>query len=430
MFGKNIIALTLAVLALSEQVAAVPHGNRYSAPNHAHALTRSEARRHPQLERLRNRHAEVEVVTVYAPTATVYVRPNGQIISPEEVSTTVIVTLTRTRTSLATRTCGRSKHTHLKSKTLTSSKLADCTKALPTLVSSGAAVSSTPVKVPVVSSTFIQVPVVSSTPIEMPVVSSTPIKVPVVSSTPIKVPVVSSTPIKVPVVSSTAAPVPTASSVPGTPYVAGTYPATSGTKPGIVYSPYRADNSCKTREEVKAEIAMIKDFSPIRLYGVDCNQIENVIAAVKPYGSQVFAGIYNVEKAAAELQTLIKAVGNDWASVHTVAIGNEVVNFKKMSTDAYVKVINDSRATLRDSVNGPGWQGPVVGPDTFVAILSNPAICEASDYVAANCHPYFDTNVPADKAGEFLNNMKIELAKKCGNKAIVIAGKSIFILEV
>ncbi|KAF8541899.1 glycoside hydrolase superfamily [Trichophaea hybrida] len=199
-------------------------------------------------------------------------------------------------------------------------------------------------------------------------------------------------------------------------YTPGTYP--SGNKPGMVYSPYRADRTCKSRAEVAADVEKLKNFSPLRLYGVDCNQIQNVIAAGKPYGIQVFAGIWDVDKADAELETLIEAVGNDWDSVHTVAVGNEVVNFGRMDATRFASIINQSRKRLREP--SVGYNGPVVGVDTFVAILSNPAICEASDFVAANCHPFFDGNIAAEGSGQFLENMKKEMAKKCGNKQVII----------
>jgi exo-beta-1,3-glucanase (GH17 family) len=197
-------------------------------------------------------------------------------------------------------------------------------------------------------------------------------------------------------------------------------PVGSGSKPGIVYSPYNADGSCKSKEQVAGDIEKLKDFSPIRLYGVDCQQIQNVIAATKQHGTQVIAAVYDVEKVGPELQTLIEAVGSDWNSVHTVAIGNEVVNFGRMSANDYAGVIKSSRGTLRSA----GYNGPVVGIDTFVAIMSNPAICEASDYVAANCHPFFDESVLPAQSGEFLDNMKKEMAKVCGDKKIIITGES------
>jgi exo-beta-1,3-glucanase (GH17 family) len=204
-------------------------------------------------------------------------------------------------------------------------------------------------------------------------------------------------------------------------YVSGTYPAGGGRKPGIVYSPYNADSTCKTKDQVDADFEKLQHFSPIRLYGVDCNQTEFVISAAKRYGIKVMPAIYNMNAPLAELETLIKAVNGDWDMVHTVAIGNEVVNFGKKTADEYARIINACRDRLRKP--DVGYTGPVVGADTFVAIMSNPAICEASDYVAANAHPYFDGAVLPENAGTWLDSMKAAVKAKCGNKAVVITGK-------
>ena len=215
------------------------------------------------------------------------------------------------------------------------------------------------------------------------------------------------------------APKQTSPASPSRPYTPGTYP--SGNRPGIVYSPYNSDHSCKSAEQVAADVEQLKMFSPLRLYGVDCNQVQNVLAAAKKHGIQIFAGIWNVDKAAQELETLIKAVDGQWDMVHTVAVGNEVVNFGRMSATEFASIINSSRKRLQQPE--VGYYGPVVGVDTFVAIMGNPAICEASDYVAANCHSFFDGGVTAEDSGKFLDNMKAQMAKGCGDKKIVITGE-------
>lgn len=260
------------------------------------------------------------------------------------------------------------------------------------------------------TSVYVSVPTTAST-------SSIPVPVPTTSSEAPEPTTVYSSSLAAPVSSSSSSTKPAAT---GTPYVSGTYPPGGGSKPGIVYSPYHADNACKTTEEVAADIALIKEYSPIRLYGVDCSQIQNVIAAAKTHNIKVMPGIWNMDKPLEELETLIEYVDGNWDTVHTVAIGNEVVNFGRKTASEFAGIINSSRERLRSS--DVGYTGPVVGVDTFVAIMGNPAICEASDYVAANCHSFFDGNVVAEGTGEFLNNMKTEMAKVCGDKQIVITG--------
>lgn len=52
---------------------------------------------------------------------------------------------------------------------------------------------------------------------------------------------------------------------------------TGGSK-GIVYSPYKV-GGCKTADEVKSDLAQLSGYEVIRIYGVDCDQVPNVLAA-------------------------------------------------------------------------------------------------------------------------------------------------------
>jgi exo-beta-1,3-glucanase (GH17 family) len=334
---------------------------------------------------------EPGLVTIYNDVATVWVDQNGNTIDPKSPRT-ITVTVTGARSAAATVTsCSKATsvvnqgYTVYASFSSTSTKVALSSKKTPTSTS---------------SSTFV-----------VPTTTSTTSKAAIVSTT--------TSPSKA-VVQSTSSVSPRAAAATGS-YVSGTYPAGGGSKPGIVYSPYNADSTCKTIDQVAADIEKLKDFSPIRLYGVDCNQTEFVISAAKKYGIKVMPAIYNMNAPRKELETLITAVNGDWDSVHTVAIGNEVVNFGMKTADEYASIINSCRDRLRQP--DVGYTGPVVGADTFVAIMANPAICEASDYVAANAHPFFDGGVLAENSGTWLDSMKAVVKAKCGDKAVIITGK-------
>jgi len=194
--------------------------------------------------------------------------------------------------------------------------------------------------------------------------------------------------------------------------------ATSGTKSkgGVTYSPYNADGTCKDQATVLSDCAKLQDFSFLRLYGIDCDQVANGIAAAKKYGFKLFLGVHNVPDCENEIGKLITTVGNDWGLVHTVAVGNEVVNAGQMSAEAVAAKVNSARSLLRAA----GYTGPVVTADTFVAIMAHPALCECSDYVAANCHAFFDGKVAAAAAGDFLKTQSENVKNACGGKKVLI----------
>lgn len=51
---------------------------------------------------------------------------------------------------------------------------------------------------------------------------------------------------------------------------------------GMVYSPYNSDGTCKDAGAVKSDLAKLSNYEVIRIYGTDCNQVPNVLAAIAP----------------------------------------------------------------------------------------------------------------------------------------------------
>jgi len=186
-------------------------------------------------------------------------------------------------------------------------------------------------------------------------------------------------------------------------------------KGGIVWTPYNNDHSCKSEEQFRSELGGLgsKGYGLVRIYGVDCNQVSRLL---KYFPRKVFLGVYDVNNMGNELNSIISQVGNNWSRVHTVSIGNELVNQGKATPAAMNQKTNEARSKLRSA----GYAGPVVTVDTLIAVKNNPALCQASDYVAVNCHPFFDKTISAAKAGSFLTAQIAEVKSICGNKPVLI----------
>lgn len=184
---------------------------------------------------------------------------------------------------------------------------------------------------------------------------------------------------------------------------------------GISYSPYNADNSCKTQDEVNSDIQRLSSYQMVRLYGVDCNQVAMVSSATASTGQKLFLGIFDLENIASQLATMHSGLNGDWSSVDTVSIGNELVNSGEASASDVVAAIGSAKAILP----GFGYSGPVVTVDTFNAILANPSLCQASDYAAANAHAFFDPDVTAPNTGSWLKSTYQSLESTCGKKVVI-----------
>jgi len=186
----------------------------------------------------------------------------------------------------------------------------------------------------------------------------------------------------------------------------------SGSGFGFSYSPYHGDNSCKTKQEVQADFDMIGGgYSVVRIYGVDCDQTATVLSAAKSKGLKLFAGIYDITNLEESVKKISAAAGGDWSDFDAVSVGNEVVNGGG-SAASVIAAIGTTRSLLRSA----GFTGPVVTVDTLVAARANPGLCDASDRCTVNCHPFFDGQVAADGAGDFLESQIPTLRAVLANK--------------
>jgi hypothetical protein len=142
---------------------------------------------------------------------------------------------------------------------------------------------------------------------------------------------------------------------------------------GFSYSPYNADGSCKTQDQVNTDFDSIGNgYSLVRTYGTDCNQVATVLSAARSKGLKMFAGIYYLSTLSSEIETIVTAASGDWTSFDTISIGNELVNSGTASAAIVVAAISTARGLLTTA----GYTGKVVTVDTLVAARANPSLCE------------------------------------------------------
>ena len=76
-----------------------------------------------------------------------------------------------------------------------------------------------------------------------------------------------------------------------------------GFSSAVAYTPYNADQSCKSTSQVAADFQRISGYEVVRLYGTDCNQISNVIAATHS-SVKLLLGIFDINSIQSEVQTI------------------------------------------------------------------------------------------------------------------------------
>lgn len=195
----------------------------------------------------------------------------------------------------------------------------------------------------------------------------------------------------------------------------------AGGAKGITYSPYAADGTCKSASDVASDLAQLTDYGIIRLYGVDCSQVENVMKA-KSSSQKLFLGIYYVDQIADGVSTIKAAVeaNGSWDDIYTVSVGNELVNGGEATTSQVGAYIDSARSAL----TAAGYTGPVVSVDTFIAVINNPDLCNYSDYMAVNAHAYFDENTAAENAGPWVLEQIQRVWTACGGAKDVLITES------
>ncbi|KAM5341654.1 hypothetical protein ACJ41O_014685 [Fusarium nematophilum] len=195
----------------------------------------------------------------------------------------------------------------------------------------------------------------------------------------------------------------------------------SGGLPGVAYAPYRADHQCKTPSQVKDDLSRLSGlYSLVRIYGTDCDQVPVVCENAKANNMKVFLGIWDINSVAQEASKIIDAVGGDWDLVHTISVGNELVNNGAASPANVLGAVKQARQILRAA----GYQGPVVTVDTFVAAGAHPELCAQSDYCAINAHAFFDPTITADQAGAWLTQTIQDLKAKLPQDQKVVVCES------
>lgn len=194
---------------------------------------------------------------------------------------------------------------------------------------------------------------------------------------------------------------------------------------GITYSPYTKGGSCKSASEVADDMDLLSNYGIIRLYGVDCSGVENVLAAINS-NQKVFLGVYNVDdynlnQDLTTMKTAVEGHSRGWSAVHTVAIGNELVNAGTCTPAQIVSGVKYARSWFKQ--NASSYSGYIVSVDTLVAVVSNPTLCDVSDYLAVNSHPFWDGGVDPSDSGPWLQQQISNLEGACGSS------KTIFITE-
>ena len=191
---------------------------------------------------------------------------------------------------------------------------------------------------------------------------------------------------------------------------------------GITYTPYDGQTGeCKSADQVDKDIKEIKDdgFNVVRVYSTDCDTLPSVGDACKNHGVRMMIGVfvkasgcsYDVPEIKEQIDTI--AEWAQWDIVDLFVVGNEAI-MNNFCTPSELRELIKVVKTKCSSYTGPFtiaetlniWQRSEVSD----------AICDVIDFTGANIHPYFNSEVAPDMAGEFVQGQLDLLDEICPGK--------------
>ncbi|KAH0539095.1 hypothetical protein FGG08_004333 [Glutinoglossum americanum] len=191
----------------------------------------------------------------------------------------------------------------------------------------------------------------------------------------------------------------------------------------ITYSPYTSSGGCKSAEEVEVDIADIssKGFGSVRIYSTDCTGLINVGASCEKHGLKMIIGVFIDGKGISGAQQQVTDIVSwgKWSLVELIVIGNEAIfNGHCSATE-----LHDFIASCKSTFSGAGYSGPCTTTEPLNILQQyGSGLCDVLDVLGCNIYAFFNPDVDADGAGDFVKT-EYDLVKG------ICPGKDAYILE-
>ncbi|KZZ93918.1 beta-glucosidase 5 [Ascosphaera apis ARSEF 7405] len=189
---------------------------------------------------------------------------------------------------------------------------------------------------------------------------------------------------------------------------------------GMTFSPYTNDGQCMQAEDVETNIAKIaaKGIPAVRVYGTDCNGLENIGNSAKKHGLKMIVGVFIDNKGIAGAKDFIQQIveWGHWELVQLIVVGNEAIQNGYCTAEELAGFITTAAGAFKKG----GYNGPVTTTEPIDVWEKNgAALCPAVDVLGANLHPFFNAQTKAGDAGKFVKSQFEVLKKTCNGKKVL-----------
>lgn len=185
---------------------------------------------------------------------------------------------------------------------------------------------------------------------------------------------------------------------------------------GVTFTARHSDGSCQTAADIQNSVKLMKaaGIKSIRTYSQECNQLPNIINAIKSNGGgmSVLAAVWidgsnNDDTEIATLKSNLAKVDN--SLIEGILVGNEVLFNNLMASSALVQKLVAVKAISN---------GVKVGSAEVDSTYTKDLVA-ASDIVCANIHPFF-SHVDIDSALSNVQTRYANFKKVAGSKQVYI----------
>lgn len=191
----------------------------------------------------------------------------------------------------------------------------------------------------------------------------------------------------------------------------------SGNKWAMTYTPYSDDGQCKDAGAVLSDIAIIAKagFTAVRVYGSDCSGLENIGAACETHGLKMILGLFisstGIAGAKEQLSTIVS--WGKWDLVEVFVIGNEALMNNYCTGPELAAFI----LSCKTAMAAGGYNGLVTTTETLDQWQKHAdVLCPVVDVVGCNIHPFFNAEVDAESAGDFVASQLKIVDQLCPGK--------------
>jgi exo-beta-1,3-glucanase (GH17 family) len=189
----------------------------------------------------------------------------------------------------------------------------------------------------------------------------------------------------------------------------------------MTYTQYNTDGTCRAAGDVLTDLAAIKakGFTTIRIYGTDCEGLQNVGAGARAAGLKLIIGIFITSTGIGGAQSQVTDIttwgqAGNWDLVVLIVVGNEAISGGFADGASLAGFISSARGSFQAAGSGGI---PVTTSETVASFVANAgSLCGVIDVVAANIQTFFDGGVVAANAGQFAQTLLGQVEAACPGK--------------